>query len=403
MNAPDRVVFSRRGLFGLAAAALAASAVPAAERSAASKHRPIPKRPLGNTGLLVSEIGFGGVPIDDPAVLHHALDRGINYVDTSDDYRNGQSEEVIGEVVRKRRSEIVLATKIHPWKNTPKVRILADAEACLRRLKTDVIDVLQVHQVGKASGGQSVERLENPALLEAFSELRRAGKVRFFGVTGHDGDLMDVFSRVLREAESGAWPFRTMLMRYNPLDYARQEVLIARARKLGVGTIAMKTLAGAKDADLRKFRGGSTFRQSALRWVLSNPHLSGAIISISSKEQVDEYAEAAGSPVTAEDLRMLSEYAARHGREVCRSCNDCEPACPDELPIADILRYGMYAEGYDDRSAERGRRAYSELPRKPESCVSCAAPCVPRCEYGLDVRSLVVRAASRLARNAHAT
>jgi len=374
-------------LFGVAALGFGGAA-----ESLASSSKPsnagVPKRTLGSTGLKISEIGFGGYPVDDPKVVLYAIDRGITYIDTSDDYRNGASERVIGEAIRSRRQDVVLATKIHPWKDTPKSEILGAVEGCLKRLRTDVIDLLQIHQVGKASGGQSIERLTNPALLEAMDELRRSGKVRFFGVTGHDGDLMDVFRFVL---DSGN--FQSMLMRYNLLDYADQEALIVRGRKAGVGTIAMKTLAGAKDADLARFRGkGTSFRQAALKWVLSNRYLSGLIISISSKEQVDEYAAAAGAPLTSADVRVLADYAASKGAEVCRFCNACEPACPENLRIADILRFGMYAGDYGGAAyTEKGRALYAGLRVKPEHCESCSAPCVAACPYELDVRQLTLR------------
>lgn len=353
-------------------------------------------RTLGRTGLKVSEIGFGGYPIDDPDVLVYALERGINYVDTSHCYRGGASERAIAPALKGRRDKFVLTTKWcphHIGQPATKQVFLDMLDQSLSRLGTDYVDILLNHEVGRHSDGSGVERLKNPEMLAAWEVARKAGKARFLGASGHDGDLPGVMGYAI---DSGQ--FDVLLCRYSFLDYPEQQALIDRAAAAGVGFIAMKTLAGAKGADLDRFRDRQTsFKQAALKWVLSNPKLSNLIISISSRKQVDEYAPASGSPVTVGDRQLLDEYQARFSNEVCRYCNACEPSCPDDVRIADILRFSMYFHEYGQES--RGVESYARLvaAERAAHCAHCAGFCESACNYDLPVRSLLLRADAALA------
>jgi predicted aldo/keto reductase-like oxidoreductase len=229
-------------------------------------------------------------------------------------------------------------------------------------------------------------------MLEAWESAKKAGKARFLGVSGHDGDLGDVVRYAI---DSG--PFDVVLCRYSFLDYPDQQEWIDRAAAKGVGFVAMKTLAGAKGADLDRFRSPqASFKQAALKWVLSNPKVSNLIISISSTKQVDEYVAASGSPLTTADLALLDDYAATFSKEVCRFCNACEPACPDDVRIADVLRYSMYFHEYGER--ERGAQAYAGLlaAERATHCSSCGGYCEASCGYDLPVRRLLLRADTAL-------
>lgn len=385
---------SRRSLLGGAAALGAGAAVAclAAEPGAAGMRY----RTLGRTGLRVSEVGFGGFPIGDPDVLLYALERGINYVDTSNCYRGGESERTIGQALRGRRDRFVVATKWcphHVGKPARKAAFLEQLDESLRRLGTDHVDVVFNHEVGRHSDGRGVERLRDPEMLAAWDAAKQAGKARFLGVSGHDGDLMPVMGYAI-----DAGPFDVLLGRYSFLDYPEQQGLIQRAAAAGVAFVAMKTLAGAKGADLDRFRGGqTTFKQAALKWVLSNPHLANLVISISSRRQVDEYAGASGQAMTGADQAALGAYAARFSAEVCRFCNACEAACPGEVRIADVLRFSMYHHEYGERERAAGEYARLLAGERADRCADCAGFCAPACAYDLPVRTLLLRAHAALA------
>jgi predicted aldo/keto reductase-like oxidoreductase len=200
-----------------------------------------------------------------------------------------------------------------------------------------------------------------------------------------------------------AGPFDVLLGRYSFLDYPEQQALIRRAAAKGVGFVAMKTLAGAKGADLDRFRGGhagqSTVKQAALKWVLANGDLANLIISISSRRQVDEYAAASGQALGEADQAALAEYAALFSTEVCRFCNACEAACPGEVRIADVLRFSMYHEEYGDPVNVRHARAeYARLlaGERAAHCADCAGHCASACAYDLPVKTLLLRAHAAL-------
>ena len=292
-------------------------------------------------------------------MLRYAIERGVNYVDTSPCYRRGASEEAIGRALAGSwRDRVVLVTKWCPHHERRPARtaeFLAQLDRSLARLGTDHVDVVLNHEVGRSSDGRGVERLKDPEMLEAFARAKAAGKVRFLGASGHDGDLPGVMGYAI---DSGH--FDVLLCRYSFLDYPDQQRLIERAHAAGVGFVAMKTLAGAKGADLDAFRaGGATFKQAALKWVLANPKLSNLVISIASRRQVDEYVAASGTPLDDQDVALLDEYSRRHSREVCRFCNACESSCPDDVRIADVLRFSMYFHEYGQE--QRALESYARL------------------------------------------
>lgn len=382
---------SRRDLLRGAAATSLLAAVAPASSCAAPAGGAMAYRTLGRTGLKVSEVGFGGYPVDDPDVVVYALEKGVNYVDTSHCYRGGASERTIGEALQGRRERFVVTTKWcphHAGREPRKQAFLDSLDESLRRLRTDHVDLVLNHEVGRHSDGSGVERLKNPEMLEAFAAARKAGKARFLGASGHDGDLPAVMGYAV---DSGH--FDAILCRYSFLDYPEQQKLIDRAAQKGVGFIAMKTLAGAKGADLDRFRDRqASFKQAALKWVLSNANVSNLVISISSRRQVDEYAAAAGQPLAAADRAVLNEYAATFSDQVCRFCNACESACPEDVRIADVLRYSMYFHEYG-QTAE-ATAAYARLldAERAAHCAGCAGMCAEACGYELPVKTLLLRA-----------
>lgn len=384
-----------RDLPGAEAPGAGATVAPAAEPPAVPGASGMRYRTLGRTGLRVSEIGVGGFPLDDADVLLYAADQGINYVDTSHCYRGGGSERAIGEALSTARDRFVVTTKWCPHHigEAPRRQVFLDIlDESLRRLRTDHVDVVLNHEVGKHSDGEGVARLQNEEMFEAFETAKKAGKARFLGASGHDGDLMSVMDWVVASGR-----FDVILCRYSFLDYPDQQTLIDRAAQKQVGFVAMKTLAGAKGADLDRFRDRhATFKQAALKWVLSNPRVSNLIISISSRRQVDEYAAASGTAMTEAEAASLVEYAALFSHEVCRFCNACEAACPDDVRIADVLRFSMYFHEYGQE--QRALDSYARLvaAERGAHCAHCAGHCESACGYDLPVRTLLLRARNAL-------
>src|ERR1700756_963860 len=156
---------------------------------------------LGRTGLDVSRLVLGGYPFGgvnrvnhwDPwslegqrtviATVHRALDRGVNYIDTAPSYGDGNSETLIGEVMRTRRDECVLATKVG-WQGLSKAQTIESVHASLKRLQTDHVDIIQLH--GVAYSAEDYVNIVNSGPLDALLELRQQGKVRFLGATAEE-------------------------------------------------------------------------------------------------------------------------------------------------------------------------------------------------------------------------
>ena len=358
---------------------------------------PMKYRTLGRTGLRVSEIGFGGYPVKDPAVVDYALGKGINYFDTSNCYPR-ESEKAIGEALKGRRDKAVIVTKWcphHRHRPATKANFIAQLDESLQRLQTDYVDVLLNHQMGPSdqeSRGTNFSRLDNPELWEAWETVKKAGKARFMGVSGHEGNLMEIMNHVVAGGK-----FDLILCRYHFLEYPTEPDLTRKCAEKGVGFVAMKTLAGAKGADLDEFRVKFvTFKQAALKWVLSNPHVSNLVVSIAHKSQVDEYVAASSTALTRRDAEILAEYRRRFSSEVCRFASDCEPVCPHRVRIADVLRASMYFHEY--REEKHGITEYAAIPpaNRTDHCLTCPAPCEQVCPHHLPVKRLLLTAREHL-------
>ena len=198
------------------------------------------RRPLGRTGLEVSILGFGGAPLGDEyggiteaegaAAVHHALDHGVNFIDVAPYYGRTLAEERLGRALEGRRDEVVLATKCCRFDKRgfdfSAARVHADIDACLARLRTDRIDLFQIHDVEFGDRAQILAET-----LPAMREVQAAGKARFIGITG-------LPVRLLRDLAT-EFPVDTVLSycHYNLLVDDLQDVLVPLARERGMGLI----------------------------------------------------------------------------------------------------------------------------------------------------------------------
>ena len=362
---------------------------------------------LGRTELAISDISFGSSRLrtGEEHLVHHALDLGINYFDTAEGYTRRQSEQVLGKALRGKRDEVVIASKTHAFADTDKESIMAALDGSLRRLATDHVDIYFNHAVN------NTDRLDNPEWFEFVERAKRQGKIRFTGMSGHAGRLIecldhafdkDMVDVVLVAHNFGQDPaFYEQFTRginYIALHPGLPRVL-KRAKSLGVGVVAMKTLMGARLNDMRPYeRDGASFAQAAFRWTLANPQVDALVISMTSKPDIDEFLGASGWQALAHgDKALLDTYARLNGTSYCRhACNDCAGACPYDVPIADVLRTRMYATDY--RDLEFARDEYAGLTANAAACLGCNGdPCRNACTHGLDIAALCAPAHRMLA------
>jgi len=337
-------------------------------------------RRLGRTNAMVSDISLGSSRINDVSVAQGALDAGITYFDTAPDYADTASERVLGEAMKGRRDQVFLATKFcvadgHLPNDTPVPKIVEAVEGSLTRLQTDHVDLIHIHSCDR------VERLMAPNIHEAFDRLKQQGKVRFLGVSTHTPNLEEVANAAI---DSGR--FDVMMLAYHFGMWPSFGHILEKAKAHDVGVVAMKTLKGAKHANLAHFRDeAGAYSHAAFRWVLSNPAVACLVVSISTHQQVDEYVHASGTIPKVSDIAMLQRYDQLIAGDYCQPhCGVCLDSCPYELPINDILRYRMYFKDYGWE--KEGMRLYAKLEPNASACVGCAAPCANRCPLGVPIQ-----------------
>lgn len=340
------------------------------------------KRILGKTGWALSVIGFGAIKLPRIGVkecenlLNRALDAGVNFIDTADCY--GDSEEKIGQVLKKRRKEFYLSTKVDE-RDGPGVR--AKLERCLRRLRTDWIDLLFFHDV---RGGE-YERIFNAGGLEELAKAKKEGKVSQIGISIHSS-----LSMMRQAIESGA--FSVLMVAYSAIDEDRLTGdLLPLAATKEVGLVAMKPLAGGRLGDTPSRGWDRTFfqrespAQIALRYVLSNPHIACAIPGMMTGDELEENLKVGKEPrkLSVEEIKRFMEIAAETGKGFCRNCGYCLP-CPEGVPIPDVFRYESYYHRYGLENWARSQ--YGSLACNAQLCSDCES-CLEKCPYGVSIPS----------------
>jgi predicted aldo/keto reductase-like oxidoreductase len=255
-------------------------------------------------------------------------------------------------------------------------------EDSLRRLGTDYVDLVHIHSCDE------VERLMDPHVHDAFDELRREGKARFLGFSSHTPRLVEVASAAI---ESGR--FDVMMLAYHHGIWPAMKDLIRRARsEQDMGVVAMKTLKGAKHRGLADFQPyADSYAQAALKWALSNPEVSCAVVSFFENQHVDEFLYASGKPFTGADSALLEEYDRQIAGSYCAPhCGACLSSCPEGVPIHDVLRHRMYFEDYGWEKI--GIEHYAKLGRNASVCVGCSAPCLGSCPLGVPIQERTIGA-----------
>ena len=326
---------------------------------------------LGRTGLRVSRLGLGGIPIQrvDAGAARKLLDAaeaaGINFIDSARNYT--VSEELIGQAIEGRRDKFILATKTMSRDREGMAR---DIETSLKNYRTDYIDLYQVHNPNL----EQLERINAPGgALEALMAARAAGKIGHLGLTAHSPE---VFGKAL-ELD---W-VETVMFPYNIVETQGAE-LMERAREKNVGFINMKSLSGGaiEDAHL------------ALRFAAANPNVSVVLPGMYSPDEVAQNvaAVADASPLTVEELERVAALRKELGTSFCRRCGYCAP-CTVGIDIPNHFVYHGYLKRYG--LADWAKARYEALSAHASDCVECGA-CEERCPYQLPIREMLKKVAA---------
>ena len=323
-------------------------------------------RILGKTGLKISRMGFGGIPIQridaegTAGLMQWLCDHGVNYIDTARGYT--VSEEYLGQALEGIRDKFVIATKSMA---RTKEAMAADIDISLKNLRTDYIDLYQIHNANPAD----MEKVIAPGgALEALQEAKKAGKIGHIGITAHS---LDTFKLAL----DFDW-VETIMFPYNIVETQGQD-LIAKCAERNIGFIAMKPLAGGaiEDAAL------------ALRFLCADDHVTVVIPGMAEIKEAEQNLAAVNntSPLTEAELAAMDTLRATLGTHFCRRCNYCAP-CSVGISIPAMFLMEGYLSRYG--LADWAKMRYEGLGKTASECIECGV-CETRCPYNLPIREML--------------
>ncbi len=329
-------------------------------------------RLLGKTGLNVSLLGFGGIPIQriDAAgtkkLMQKLVSEGVNFIDTARGYT--VSEEYLGEALEGIRNKFILATKSMA-RTCDAMR--EDIEISLKNLRTDYIDLYQIHNPNMA---QFEQVISEGGAIEALLEAKKSGKIGHIGVTAHS---TEVFEKALE------FDFiETIMFPYNIVETQGEE-LIKKCKDKNIGFIVMKPLAGGaiENADL------------ALRFIANNPDITVIIPGMADMAEIEQNLNAVNntSSLTTVEIAEIENIRKTLGTQFCRRCNYCAP-CTAGIAISGVFLMEGYLTRYGLEDWAKAR--YSAMPNKASACVECGI-CEERCPYNLPIRQMLKKAAEK--------
>lgn len=326
------------------------------------------KRKLGKTNFLVSVIGFGGIPIQkvdkDLAIdlIKKGSELGINFIDTARGY--GISEELIGYGIEETgREKWIIATK-SPVRDYEGMK--NEIYTSLKNLKVDVIDLYQMHNVRTDDEYNKV--MSEDGALRALKEAKEKGLIKEIGITSHD---LHTLEKAIETNE-----FSSIQFPYNPVENQGVK-LFKRAKELDIGVIVMKPVAG----------GAITNVKLSLKYILENENVTTVIPGMNELEHVKINSSVGINLEKLSDKereRILRE-AKELGSEFCRRCGYCGP-CPEGIDIPTQFVLNGYLERYNlpDWAKER----YNVLNKNASHCKECGL-CEPKCPYDLPIRDML--------------
>jgi aryl-alcohol dehydrogenase-like predicted oxidoreductase len=330
---------------------------------------------LGKTGLKVTSVGMGCMITSDPSVVTRAADLGITYFDTARGYQHGNNERMVGAALGSKRKQVVLSTKTEA---RDKAGQLAQLDTSLSELKTDYVDIWYLH--GKTSPDDI-----HDDMIEALQLAKQQGKARFVGISTHSGqaatDSLDGAEGRLRRGAVG------LQLQHGPSRGAGDR----RGRQGRHGR-------GCNEGDGRRLRATRSWRSrrdagGAEVGDINNPSVATTIPSMTDMDQLDENLKAMAGPLTADDHKILAAHLEQIQPLYCRMCGKCDGTCAQGLPVADVLRFLTYADGYGQFALGR-ERFLAELASEHDPAARCGdcAECTVKCPHGVHVSKQMARA-----------
>jgi predicted aldo/keto reductase-like oxidoreductase len=322
---------------------------------------------FGKTGLMVSRVGFGGIPIqrlskaEAVSVVNGVIDLGVNFIDTANAYSD--SEEKIGAAIKNvKRENLIIASKSLA---TDKKTFLEHLDLCLKRLGSEYIDIYQTHSISSVETRNAV--FAPGGAFEGLTEAIKIGKIRYPAFSSHNIPLaIDIMK---------TGKFDAVQLPFNFVDNTAGEEAIPLAKELDMGFIAMKPFGGGllENADI------------AIRYVLQFEN----VVPDPGIEKLSEMREIVSivnnkKPFSAEDEKIIGNLIKELGDHWCHRCDYCQP-CPQGIAISSVLTVESLLKRMPFEHAFKMANAGIE---KAAACVECG-DCVKRCPYKLQIPSLL--------------
>ncbi|MHA1964169.1 MAG: aldo/keto reductase [Candidatus Thorarchaeota archaeon] len=325
---------------------------------------------LGKTGLDVSRVGIGGIPIlrlpekEAIEVVSYALDLGVTFIDTANAYTSSKtsSEEIIGKGVTGRREQVVIATKSGDRERT-KIGALEQLQLSLKRLDTDYIDIWQFHSVNNEEAYKKI--MASGGAMEAAREALESGTIRHIGFSSHAIDIS------LKMVESGY--FETIQFPINFVNNEAVEKLVPLTKKMDMGFIGMKPFAG----------GNLRYTDLAIKYLLQFDNVlpDPGVKNFREIKEIVDIVEGSWD-LTSSDEKRMQDIRDELGTRFCRWCGYCEP-CPNEVNISWLMNVRL-VHSYGDRYFNNAAEAVETAGK----CVQCGE-CETKCPYELPIMETI--------------
>jgi predicted aldo/keto reductase-like oxidoreductase len=385
MGRRDFLKFTAAGLGGFAY--LGANGKSSLAKNQEKTEEKITCRTLGRTGMKLPVITMGVMNTSNPALVRAALSNGLYYLDTAQTYQRGTNETMIGEVLKGRpRNSFAIATKARLPVNQTTGLYTDEAteeafarkiDTSLRSLGLDYIDIYHHHGVWVKETA-----LYEP-VLNALVKAKKAGKIRFIGITTHRNEPEIIHAAVDSKV------YDVVLPAYNFRQKHGEEVkkAIARAAEAGLGVIAMKTIGGNVGGS---YHNTQIDAPACLKWALQDANVHTVITGFTTFDQleadVNVLRDFSLSKAEKETLRL----AALQSGLYCQGCGTCLTACVKQLPIPDLMRAYMYLYGYRNLVEAQDLLSSLSLPANPcGDCGSCPVKCLNQWNVSERLRNIV--------------
>ncbi|MHB9024729.1 MAG: aldo/keto reductase [Armatimonadota bacterium] len=356
-------------------------------------------RELGRTGLQVSQLGFGAMRLpmigegEEQRVnrelaipmIQRAFDGGVNYIDSAVGYCHQDSQRCVGEALEGYRERIIVSTK-NPNYGEDEKEWWTNLENSLERLRVQSIDIYNHHGLNWKAYTEQVE----PRLGKWMQQAKDQGLIKRICCSFHDNN-----DALMKIVDTGY--VESITLQYNLLDRQLEEG-IAHAHDKGIGIVVMGPVGGGRlgvdnPVLAEMVPGIARIPELALRFVLSNPHVSLALSGMSTMEHVEENLRVASSPaaLTPDDLAAIAEHMERLKKMAdlyCSGCKYCQP-CPQGVNIPAIFQW--YNQGRVYGFWQNARNAYqwhlnnpTEETKMADACVECGV-CEEKCPQHLPI------------------